>query len=210
MLLDWWVGQHYQDLRSPGYFTSPRDIALQLCYDGFQVTKRKHHSTTPVIAINLNLPPEIRYHKESILLMAVIPGPKSYSNVDSFLQPLVDELLDLQEGVRAYDASEAGDFILRAYPVLFAGDGPVVSVACGMKAPGNAKRPCRLCTFTGIMSPIYRHTYYPHTARFLTGNFGIHADLRQLVDDATTLGVKAMKEHGTRHYSISTRASQNG
>ena len=48
---------HVQEL---SLFTDPHDIALHLSLDGMQVTNMKNHEITPVILINLNLPPDVR------------------------------------------------------------------------------------------------------------------------------------------------------
>ena len=48
----------------------------------------------------VNLPCEIRFRKENIIIIGVIPGPKEpKGNNNFFLKPLVDELLDLWNGV---------------------------------------------------------------------------------------------------------------
>jgi len=70
----------------------------------------------------------------------IIPGPEKYKDWDSFLQPLVDELnaLGKPNGIDTYSDYQGKRFGLRAHSVQISGDGPVVSEAIGMKAPGNA------------------------------------------------------------------------
>ena len=53
--------------------------------DSVQVTNMHHHEITPVILINLNLPPEERYKVENILASMIIPGPKKPKELDTFL-----------------------------------------------------------------------------------------------------------------------------
>jgi len=185
---DWWSGKRFRELRMQGYFTSSTDIAFQIQIDGFQVTKRNQHSTTPVILLNLNLPPEIRYRKQNIICPFIIPGPSKYKNLDSFLQPLVDELkiLGSPHGINTYSAYQGSNFRLRAYAVLFSGDGPAISEAIGMKAPGNAKKPCRFCEVEATQAP-NNHYYIPHpknpsaTSRPLR----LRKNLRQTIELAT-------------------------
>ena len=44
----------------------------------------------------VNLPREIRFRKENVIIIGVIPGPKEpKGNINFLLKPLVDELLDL-------------------------------------------------------------------------------------------------------------------
>src|SRR5438045_8177915 len=72
--------------------------------NGVQVTNMHHHEVTPVILINLNLPPEECYKVVNILASMIISGPKKPKNLDLFLWPLVDELKQLDYGIKAFDA----------------------------------------------------------------------------------------------------------
>ena len=48
----------------------------------------------------LNLPPQERNKEENIAIVGIIPGPQEPSwDVNSFLDALVDELLDFWDGV---------------------------------------------------------------------------------------------------------------
>ena len=106
--------------------------------NGVQVTNMHHHEVMPVILINLNLPPEECYKVVNILASMIIPGPKKPKNLDSFLRPLVDELKQLDYGVKAFDANMGQEFILRAWVTMVTGDGPAIAEAIGFKRPGNA------------------------------------------------------------------------
>jgi len=57
----------------------------------------KSHSTGAIYMICLNLPPELRFKLENVYLVGVIPGPKepSLDEINHFLRPLVDDLLQL-------------------------------------------------------------------------------------------------------------------
>ena len=47
-----------------------------------------------------NLPRHMRYKKENIILVRIIPGPKEpKGSVNSFLRPLVEELKEFWDGV---------------------------------------------------------------------------------------------------------------
>ena len=48
----------------------------------------------------MNLPREIRYKQENVILVGLIPGPKEPSHtINSYISPLVSELLELWNGV---------------------------------------------------------------------------------------------------------------
>ena len=53
-----------------------------------------------IYLVFVNLSREIRFRKENVIIIGVIPGPKEpKGNINFFLKPLVDELLDLWNGV---------------------------------------------------------------------------------------------------------------
>jgi tnp2 family transposase/uncharacterized protein DUF4218 len=148
-------------------FRDARDVAFHLSLDGVQVTNMRHHEVTPVILINLNLPPEERYKIENIMASMIIPGPNKPKELDTFLRPLVDELNRLDHGTKAFDAYTGSRFTLKAWVTMVTGDGPAIAEAIGFKRPGNALSPCRHCTIESEMGESASNapgTYYvPHT-----------------------------------------------
>lgn len=62
----------------------------------------------------LNLPRDVRYKRENVILCSLIPGPKEPANVNPFLKPLVEELLELWDGVEM-----AVDGCNKSFDVLF-------------------------------------------------------------------------------------------
>ncbi|KAF7348742.1 hypothetical protein MVEN_01393300 [Mycena venus] len=103
----------------------------------------------PLILFNYNLPPEIRFHLKHILCVGVIPGPKKPQDADSFLWPLIEELLKLELGVSAFDISASEKFALRAYLTTVFGDIPAISMIMRMKGH-NGRVPCRMCNIVGL------------------------------------------------------------
>lgn len=113
-MADIFDGTHYRSLlKTPvtigdeelpmWFFSDPRDIALGLSTDGFGPFKRRNKTAWPLIIFNYNLPPKERFLKANIISLGTIPGPKKPSDMDSFLWPLVQELLQLEIGVSAFD-----------------------------------------------------------------------------------------------------------
>ncbi|TGO31563.1 hypothetical protein BHYA_0524g00010 [Botrytis hyacinthi] len=151
------------------------DIALALLQDGAQITKINNHHICPVILLNLNLPPKERVKKQNFLLSCLIPGPRKVGDLDSFLQPMVDEMLVLGKGIhslddyngskhRLYNSFTNKPFILRAWIIIVSGDGPGRAEAMGLKEPGNAYRPCHYCMICGVRKSNGGSYYIPHTA----------------------------------------------
>ena len=149
---------HINDQKlSRRYFSDGRDIALGLSTDGFCPFKRRNQTAWPLIVFLYNLPPEIRFHLENILSLGVIPGPKKPHDIDSFLWPLVQELLTLKKGVPAFDALSQTRFALHAFLILIFGDMPAMSLIMSMKGH-NGISPCRMCKILGLRVPGSRAT----------------------------------------------------
>lgn len=89
-------GSRYKTLVSLGFFQDFRDIALLASTDGYQIFRQKRDDCWVVLLINANLPPAVRVQHENLMITMIIPGPKAPKNFNSFLQPLIDELKQLE------------------------------------------------------------------------------------------------------------------
>lgn len=97
-------------------FTDARDVALGLSGDGLSMFKRcasdachelppsffpirsSTSTTFPIYLVNFNLPPAERVKPENIITVAVIPGPNEPKRLNSFLLPIVEQLIVLETG----------------------------------------------------------------------------------------------------------------
>jgi hypothetical protein len=163
-------GQEYRRLKatrveingeklSHNHFSDDRDIALGLACDGFSLFKRRSKkSAWPLIALNYNLPPDIRTHREHIIPLGIIP--KKPVDIDSWVWPFVEELVRFELGVVAYDALSNDHFRLHTYLVLIFGDIPAISMLMQMKGH-NGISPCRMCEIKAVPTLGTKHpTYY--------------------------------------------------
>jgi Transposase family tnp2 len=153
-------GDRYNELRDQGFFNDDRDVALSMSTDGFQIFRQKTHDCWPIALTNLNLHPEIRVKKENMFLYSIIPGPRQPVDFNSFLHPLVKEMLDLESGVECYDGLKDEWFTLRAHLLFVSGDMPAIRKVSGLGGPNNA-HPCRFCEIKGIYDSSHRHYYFP-------------------------------------------------
>jgi hypothetical protein len=187
-------GENYRTLRNTQvredrdykFFDDPTDIALGLATDGFTLFKRRRRGLStawPIVLVNLNLPPKIRTRLENVICVGVIPGPKQCKDLNSFLIPLLEELLKLADGVEsskvASDADSDSDdgeaagndehernpdvegayFVLHAFIILIFGDIPAVSKLLALKGH-NAVMPCRACYIRGVLCQLARNSVY--------------------------------------------------
>lgn len=148
------------------YFSDHRDIALGFATDGFAPFKKRKQTAWILLVFNYNLPPDQRFQQDNILCVGIIPGPKKPWDADSFIYPLVQELLELAVGVSAYDALSRSVFALHAYVITAFGDIPAVSMLMNMKGH-NGVSPCRMCEIKGIGIPNSRNRtlYVPLSRR---------------------------------------------
>jgi hypothetical protein len=130
----------------------PRDIHLGLALDGMNPYSEKRSTTnlTPVIMFNYNLPPWMVTKKYFVMLCLLIPTKLALtgSNIDVFIQPLIDELQQLwnQAGVltrdaRAYMGME--HFNMRAVLMWCLHDFPAYGLISGLTTRGF--KGCPVC-----------------------------------------------------------------
>ena len=91
------IWHEFQTYNGQPFLSVPYNFAFQLNVDWFQPYDHTPHSEGVIFLTILNLPRTIRYRQENTLLLGVIPGPKLHIN--TFLQPLVNDLLKLWNGV---------------------------------------------------------------------------------------------------------------
>ena len=149
------------------FFSDPQDIALGLSTDGFGPFKHRNKATWPLILFNYNLSPEERFRKKNVISLGSIP--KKPLNLDSFLWPVVQELLQLAIRVSAFDALSWAIFILHAYLIVVYGDIPAISMIMRMKGH-NAIAPCRMCEIRGIRKPGTNTHYVPLYRSYFPGS----------------------------------------
>lgn len=134
------------------FFADDHDITLGLSTDGFAPFKRRKQTCWPLILFNYNLPPDICCQLAYVLCVAVIPGPNKPKDFDSFLWPLIEELMQLEIGVKTFDQQSSEMFALRAFLIHIFGDIPAISMVMQMKGY-NGFCPCRMCNITGLCVP---------------------------------------------------------
>ena len=88
------VWKEFSNVDSWNFFSGDHKYAVMLNYDGFCPFKHvRSFSVGAIYAVLLNLPRSIRFKKENVLLIGLIPNMAHEPPTNSFLQPLVDELL---------------------------------------------------------------------------------------------------------------------
>ena len=122
--------------------------------------------------LNYNLPPSLSTKKFFIMLALLIPGKQSVTSeyFDVYLEPLVEELVQLWKGVVAYDVlKDVGNkaFKLRAVLLWTMHDFPGYGTVAGVAHQGYAACPVCGPQFKGEHSIELGKQTYTHTRRWL-------------------------------------------
>jgi hypothetical protein len=105
---------------------------------------RSTWSTWPVTLLNYNLPPWLYTKKFFLLLALLIPGKESITSevFDVYIEPLVEEILQLWYGITAYDITKEPmqrTFTLRAVLLWTIHDFPGYGTVGGF-SPSRVRR----------------------------------------------------------------------
>ena len=102
--------QHFHENVDPSFAEDPRHVHFALAADGVNPFKqnRSTWSTWPVLLLNYNLPPWLTTKKFFVMVALLIPGRESVTSevFDVYLEPLLEELLELWGGIPAHDITK--------------------------------------------------------------------------------------------------------
>jgi len=95
------IWKNFVDAEGKKFFSSlAHNFGVMMNVDWFQPYKHINHSCGVIYLVLMNLPREERFKLENVIIVGIIPGPNEpKGNINSFLEPLVDELLDLWNGM---------------------------------------------------------------------------------------------------------------
>ena len=125
--------------------------------DWFQPYKWTQSSIGVIYLTVMNLPYYLRFKREFVILVGLIPGPREPKrDINSYLRPLVGELLDFWDGVFMQIISEDKEQKVRCALICVASDMPASRKACGFLGH-TAKMGCTKCknVFSGGIGSKY-------------------------------------------------------
>ena len=132
--------EHKRFLQYPGNFL------LLMNMDFFQPFTHTTYSVGVIYCVIMNLPRELRYKVENMIVVSIIPGPHEPKlNINSFLNPLVEELQDLYNGVvLPCSTGILKERHVKACIACLAADIPASRKICGFLGH-NARLGCNKC-----------------------------------------------------------------
>jgi hypothetical protein len=129
----------YFDSKGKDFAAEPMNMRLALATDGFNPfgNMSTQYNIWLVLLTPLNLPPWECVNPANCFRSLLIPGTRCPGNdFDVFLEPLIEELLELWKGVSTYDACTGRKFDLRAVVLWCIHDYPALSTLSGRITKG--------------------------------------------------------------------------
>ena len=120
------IWHEFQSVSGKPFLASPCNLAFCLNVDWFQPYSLTQSSVGVLYLTILNLPCHIRYNRQYTMLVGIIPGPhEPKRDINSYLGPMVDDLLSLWKGVVISISSFSQPKVVR---------GALICVACDIPA----------------------------------------------------------------------------
>lgn len=94
------IWSDFQSVNGQAFLSEPNYYGLLLNIDWLQPFEHLTYSVGVIFFVIPNLPRDIRFKRENVILYGIIPGPSEPSlTVNTYLSPAVSELLDFWKGV---------------------------------------------------------------------------------------------------------------
>ena len=142
------IWSEYQQYGGKPFLADPYTYGIMMNIDWFRPYKHwKNYSIGAIYVVFLNLPRHVRFKRENILLVGLLPGPSEPTHdINSYLKPLVAELGALWEGVNMNVCQSGSNQVLvRCALLCVSCDIPAGRKACGFQSH-SGKRGCSRCT----------------------------------------------------------------
>ena len=174
-------GQNYE---GQPFLSEPGNFALMLNMDFFHPYKHVEYSLGAIYLTILNLPRGTRNKSNNVILVGLIPGPhEPQHDINSFLEPLISDLLELWSGIELNVRSFNCKMKIRCALVCVACDLPAGRKTCGFLSY-NARFGCSRCwkQFSGCVGSMDFSGFDRENWRERTG-----AEHRELVSISTAV-----------------------
>lgn len=129
------IWKDFKDIDLSPYFENKRNLGLMLNLDWFNPYDNGEYSLGVIYAVIVNLIREERFKPENTIVFGVIPGPKESSlNINSYLEPIVDELLDIWHNGLTLQRPSGEPVMFKAVVMAASCDVPATRKLCGFLA----------------------------------------------------------------------------
>ena len=166
------IWHDFQIFNGKDLLADPHTLGLMLNIDWFKPHKHVQYSVGVIYVSIMNLPRELRFKYENILIIGLIPRPKEpQHDINPFLRPLVSELLRFFDGIEMNVVDEGAMCMIKCVLLCITCDIPAGRKVCGFMGH-SAKLGCSKCykQFTGLFGSNYFSgfnitNWTPHTEK---------------------------------------------
>ena len=205
LLSDLYDGKLWNDFlqcKGKDFLRSKNSLGLMLNIDWFQPFKHRVYAIGVIYFAIMNLPRSIRFKRENIIIVGLIPGPSEPSkNINTFLTPCVTELLSLWEGV-SFRTHDSGDQVIRCALLCVACDLPAARKVCGFLSY-NANLGCSRCYCNFGTGVFGKHNY----SGFDRASWTLRTNKRHRDDVNKTLKCSSKSERERKESEVGCRYS---
>eukprot|EP00112_Aurelia_sp_Birch-Aquarium-sp1_P005991 Seg1671.3 transcript_id=Seg1671.3/GoldUCD/mRNA.D3Y31 product="hypothetical protein" protein_id=Seg1671.3/GoldUCD/D3Y31 len=150
---DIWDGDVWKefsnDTNGPSFLSQKYNIAFMLFVDWVKPYKRSQYSIGTVYLSVLNLPRSQRLLKRWMNVVGIIPGPtEPKKHMNTYLKPLVEDLIQLWEGVEVQVLDTKEIINVRAMLLCVSSDIPALRKVTQFLSY-TANKGCNMCNFMG-------------------------------------------------------------
>ena len=141
------VWKDFQNVSGKPFLSASLGLGLMMNIDWFQPYKHASYSVGAIYITLMNLPRSVRFKRENVVLIGILPGPSEPKHdINPYLEPLVDELTDLWEGVTMQVCTRSGKTAhnIRCALLCIACDVPAGRKVCGFLGH-SARFGCSKC-----------------------------------------------------------------
>lgn len=144
-IFDGQIWKEFQTIKKNNFLKEKQNYGIMLNLDWFQPYEHVTYSVGVIYAVILNLPRNERFKLKNVMLLGIIPDMKKEPNVQSFIDPLIDELkVAWSEGFRLQSFKDRNSSIFKVALMCVGCDIPATRKLCGFLGHG-ATLGCSKC-----------------------------------------------------------------
>lgn len=137
-MCDWEFFKTFKDDSGSLFFSDKRNIGAIVILDWFNPFKHQEYSMGILYMVFVNLPRHVRFKWENAVVLGVISGPKEAKyNLNSFLKPFIEELIDFWNGVCLKE--QGRDCLYKLAIICISSDILATRKFCGFKSHNAIK-----------------------------------------------------------------------
>lgn len=126
------IWKDFLTINGEPFLSQRNNYAFLLNIDWLQPYEHVVYSVGVMYIAILNLPRSIRFKRENVILCGIIPGPSEPSlTMNTYLSPIVSDLLRLWKGVKLKLPEKGGEATFRCALIGVACDLPAARKCCG-------------------------------------------------------------------------------